>query len=279
MDEVTCKIDFNVNDSFAPVRVLIERVEAMFASAGSLPCHIDLTRCQYLGPDAVALLAAVIREAESEGRSLRVSLPETPAKLRAFCQFSGLEATVTRTPASDEPSETVVPLRQIISARFTDADPIIRLIHRQLDISDESEEYLRICVNEVVQNIEDHANSQIGGIMSARYLARAEEVRVAIVDRGLGIYATLKRRYPDTTEHNMLRRVLQGTYTALSRENNAGLGLCNLSSMIEHLRGEFVIVSDRAAVIGRADANRKFVSLGRRFLGTAVFFTLPMIVS
>jgi anti-sigma regulatory factor (Ser/Thr protein kinase)/ABC-type transporter Mla MlaB component len=276
MAEVTCKIDFNVNDSFAPVRVLIERVEAMLEIAGLQPCHIDLSRCQYLGPDAVALLAAVIDETRLQGRSLRVTLPEAPAKLRGFCRFSGLEAAIKGTSGSEEASQTVVPLRQILRARFTDAEPIIRLVHRQLDISEESEEYLRICVNEVVQNIEDHAESRIGGIMSARYLGRAREVRVAIVDRGLGIYATLKRRYPDTTEQNMLRRVLRGKFTALSRENNAGLGLCNLSSMIEHLRGQFVIVSDRAAVIGQADANRKFVALRRRFSGTAVFFTLPM---
>lgn len=278
MREATCKIDFNVNDSFAPVRVLIERVEAMLESAGSRGCHIDLTKCQYLGPDAVALLAAIIHEMRLQEQSLRVSLPEDPAKLRGFCRFSGLEALVKKAAASDEPSETVIPLRQIIRARFTDADPIIHLIHRHLDLSDESEEYLRVCVNEVVQNIEDHAESQIGGIMSARYLSRDREVRVAIVDRGVGIYATLKRRYPDTTEHNMLRRVLRGKYTALSRENNAGLGLCNLSSMIEYLRGQFVMVSDRAAVIGQADANRKFVALRRRFSGTAVFFTLPMTV-
>ena len=101
-------------------------------------------------------------------------------------------------------------------------------------------------------------------------------MRVAIVDRGVGIYTTLKRRYDDTTPGNSLRRVLKGRFTALSRPNNAGLGLCNLSAMIEHLNGSFVIISETSIAHGRGAAQRKFVTLARRFPGTAIFFVLPM---
>lgn len=194
MNEITYKIDFNVNDRLPPIRAFIERLHGVLDPTKPAHYHIDLTKCQYLGPDAVALLAAILFERRSLGQEVRVSLPEGPEKLRAFCTFSGLEALLEDIPQRSDPTDTVIPLRQILSAKWTDADPILNLVNRHLDTSDEVEEYLRICVNEVVQNIEDHAESPIGGVMSARYLTHDQQVRVAIVDRGVGIYTTLKRR-------------------------------------------------------------------------------------
>jgi anti-sigma regulatory factor (Ser/Thr protein kinase) len=275
MPEITCKIDFNVHDSLKPVRTLIDRLQAI-AEADPAEAHIDLSKSRYLGPDAIALLAAIIFDRRSRAQRTRVTLPTGPAKLQAFCRFSGFTALVRGEELPTEAEETVIPLRQITAARWMDADPIIRLVHRHLEISEDLEEYLRICVNEVVQNIEDHAESPIGGVMCARYFAGRRHVRVAIVDRGVGIYTTLKRRYPDTTPGNALRRVLQGRFTALSRPNNAGLGLCNLSAMIEHLGGSFEIVSETSIAHGKGRTHRDFIALARRFRGTAVFFILPM---
>lgn len=123
-----------------------------------------------------------------------------------------------------------MPLRQIVTARWSDPTPIIQLVNHYLAIAEEPEEYLRICVHEVIQNIENHAESPIGGVMCARYMSSAQQVRVAIVDRGIGICTTLKRQHADTTPENPLRRVLKGKVSAMSRPNNAGLGLCNLTS-------------------------------------------------
>lgn len=274
MSEITCKIDFNVNDELKPVKAFIDRVQRI-AEADSGDCHIDLLKCGYLGPDAIALLAAIILDKRSRHQRVRVTLPNGPAQLLGFCHFSGLTSLLAGHEIPTEAAETVVPLRQIITARWADADPIIRLVHDHLEISDELEEYLRICVNEVVQNIEDHAQSPIGGIMCARYFVGHQHVRIAIVDRGVGIYTTLKRRYHDTTPGNALRRVLKGRFTALSRPNNAGLGLCNLSAIIGNLNGSFVIISETSIAQGQA-GQRKFVTLARRFPGTAIFFVLPM---
>ena len=54
-----------------------------------------------------------------------------------------------------------------------------------------------------------------------------------------------------------------------------GLGLCNLSAIIENLKGSFVIISETSIAQGQA-GQRKFVTLARRFPGTAIFFVLPM---
>lgn len=174
---------------------------------------VDLTGCSYLGPDAAAALAAGILDAKLRNKSIDVRWPKGPKELRAFCDYSGLTDIANSEKYENHdfnPEHNVLRLRVLTTATFRDADPVIRLVKAHISISDDMEEYLRICVNEVIQNIQDHAKSGIGGVLSARFMTAQREVRIAIVDRGEGIHTTLKRRYPDTTELNALQRVMGG---------------------------------------------------------------------
>lgn len=113
--------------------------------------------------------------------------------------------------------------------------------------------------------------------MTARFMTKDREVRVAIVDRGLGICTTLKRRWPDTTAENVLSRVLlEGEYSARSRENNLGLGLSNLAGIIERRGGDLLVLSESSAAELRRGGKNWFGRLSSHFAGTAVFFTLPI---
>ena len=206
-------------------------------------------------------------------------LPGGPQELLGYCYWSGLTSLVSQggIAASEyKPQYNVLPLKEVRTATFRDADPLIELIRREVsDLSSDWEEYLRICVNEVIQNIQDHARSEVGGILAARFMSAGAEVRVAIVDRGEGIRTTLARRFPDTTIHNCLRRVLQGEYSALSRENNAGLGLNHLKLILTHLQGELYLVSGESSAHMARNGVLVYNQLGFPLVGTAVFFTVP----
>ncbi len=273
-----CKIDFNVNDDLSSVGAFLERLQHAFRREPIHQVQIDLERCQYLGPDAVACLAAVIAEQKHVGRRIRVQWPRGPRRLLEYCTYSGLRnllesGEVLAVPWN--PAHNVLPLQQFKKASFRDADPVIALIQRETSLSDDLQEYLRICVNEVVQNIQDHAASVVGGFLSARYMAGAQEVRVAIVDRGKGIRSTLSTRYADTDDSNCLRRVLEGQYTAQSRINNAGLGLSNLRAIVSQLNGRLAIVAERSSAQVVPRQPLRYNTMPFRFGGTAVFFTLP----
>jgi signal transduction histidine kinase len=102
------------------------------------------------------------------------------------------------------------------------------------------------------------------------------QVRVAIVDRGVGICTTLQRRHPDTTPDNALQRVLEGKYSAQSRPNNAGLGLSILRDMISYAKGDFVLISDVSGAHCKGSYGNEPFIVPRGFPGTAAFFTLPV---
>jgi hypothetical protein len=280
MTMIECCIDFNVDDRVNSIKQLLKHLSPIADSNDPNERIINLKRCQYLGPDAVALLGAVILDSREQGAKLQIVPPDSPSELRNFFRLSGLETLAKGVQFDEElwlgQTRPVLPLRQVRSASFHDADPIIHMLQQYGRFKEEFEEYLRICVNEVIQNIKDHANSRIGGLMTARFMEKTREVRVAIVDRGVGICTTLSRRWPDTNAQNVMPRVLEGSYSARSRKNNLGLGISNLAAIIKQLGGVLFILSERSAAEVLRDGGRRFSGLPVAFQGTGVFFTLSV---
>lgn len=273
-------IDFSVNDRVRSVKKLVQLLAQVEKLSPGTFLQIDLRKCQYLGPDAAAVLAAVIHDAKSNGVSTSVLSPVGPPELCAFFHRSGLaelaEADDSLQVESNEAIRPVLAVTQIRRASFNDADPIIALVSKHGTLDPEAEEYLRICINEVVQNVQDHAKSSVGAMMTGRFMAKANEIRVAIVDRGLGMCTTLRTRYPDTTPENVMQRVLEGRYSARSRENNMGLGLSNLAAIITRLEGDLFILSENSMAELRKGDERSFSMVTPGFRGTGVFFTLAV---
>lgn len=258
---------------------LIKRICPAIGSASSSQLVLDLEKCQYLGPDGAAIIAAIVLDKRREGHIVRINAPNGPPPLRAFFRNSRLEALANEEalgqmdPTQDD--KPVLPLRQFESARFQDADPIIKMLHQYGAPESDFSEYLRTCVNEITQNIQDHAESSVGDLMTARFIR--PEVRVAIVDGGVGIFTTLARHWPDMTRDNVLPRVLlEEGYSARSRENNLGLGLNNLATIIRRMNGELFLLSGTSAAELMRNGKNWFGRLPTEFRGTGVFFTLPV---
>lgn len=276
---VRCEIDFNINDAPPSVLAFLRRIRGIFDPATS-EWQLDFSKCQYLGPDAISIVVAAVLQAREAGVKNEVMLPQGVPALEAFCEFSGLNHLITGSPVpkGDHPDCVTIPIRVQEKASFNDPDPIIRLITRFVPLSAEAEEFLRICVNEVVQNVEDHARSPIGCVTCARFMKKVREVRVAIVDRGRGIGTTLRERYPDVHgAGEALGRVLQGGYSAKSRKNNMGLGISNLANIVvQQMHGELFIVSEDGFADGKFGRQTFSRSLDMRFPGTGVFFSVPV---
>lgn len=173
-----------------------------------------------------------------------------------------------------------VPLLQFAQAHFLASDPIIFLVRRHVGLLREDEDYLRYCVNEVIQNVEDHSRSPIGAVLCARFLQGPRQVRVAVTDRGVGIASTLRKRYPDVTNAAIaLQRVIAGNYSARSRENNAGLGISFLWNAVKSLGGTIFILSDDAIAQMQADGQPNIIIRPQQWPGTGVFFSIPVRMS
>jgi hypothetical protein len=271
-------IDFAVDDDMRAVVPFLERLGPLLGQPTAQPWTIDLRNCSYLGPDAAVVLMALLVQARMEGREWRILLPEGPPALVGFCRFSGLtwEATGRDPPDPDHPRNETLRLTRFMRASWNLQDPLIRLVQKHIPLSTDAEDHLRTCLGEVLQNIEDHSVSPIGGVLCARYLKEHRQVRIAVVDRGLGIRATLLPRYPHLmTDREALASVVKGGMTARTKARNAGRGLSNIATFAVARGGDLAIVSGHGLL-------RTYPGLAQPvaedraydFQGTAVFFTL-----
>lgn len=257
--------------------VRLRPVTDAFETGVALPI-INAVKCRYLGPDAAALLASLACRASHEKRQLTVHLPQEPAQLTSFCEFVGLRHLLSGgdPPDPQHPLNETLPLTQTRGSPGLWTQPLVSLVKRHVEVGEEQEEYLRIGLQEVLQNVEDHARSQIGAMMCARYFDGLKQVRVAIVDAGDGVLRALRRTHPEIHDtKTALEKVLQGGFSSKSRDTNMGLGISNLALFVRLLEGSLVIVSGDAIAETRADRPvRVQTRPGMQLRGTGVFFSM-----
>ncbi|MBX9735839.1 MAG: hypothetical protein K2X32_02845 [Phycisphaerales bacterium] len=276
----TIAIRWNIDDSPADVIRFAEALQPVYATAVGASWEIDFSECQYLGPDAAALIYAAYLRASSQGQRVEVKLPTAPRALLAFCQFSGLEHYLKKgkRPDGHHPDCETVPLSQFFGEPISVGQPVVRLVSRHMpDLSIDLSDYLSTCITEVVQNMLDHSESNVGGVRCARYFVKRHEVRVALVDHGIGIGERTRRgRQIDWDDVSCLGRVLQGEFSARTKTHNAGIGLNTLWNVVRNHGGSLLILSGTAVsqMYGTMNEPRTARFQGGRFPGTAVFFSL-----
>jgi hypothetical protein len=279
--EISCALAYDVGVVPYSVHRLLEWLGPLLIDAPCTDAHIDITRASAssFGPMAVTILWSTALENLRRGCKTRFSFPPSPSEISTFIQVSGLNHRIAGGPEPDQSIGEVVPLRQLHQASWNVPTPIIDLARRFVSLDSDTEDFLRICVNEVVQNVEDHACSAIGVIQSARFRdspGGGQVVEVALVDRGIGIRASLETRYPEIqSSADAISRVLAGGVSARSRQNNMGVGVSNLHDILLQLGGELIIVSGDT-VAYRAPGKALDLPLTFSFAGTGVFFTIPV---
>jgi anti-sigma regulatory factor (Ser/Thr protein kinase) len=270
-------IDFTVDDTFRSIHAMLARLADPQHAYVSDDVLVDLSRCKFLGPSAVVTLAGLRRLAVAGGRTMRI-VPPTLSPLINYCRYSGLLAEFGEGPAPDRhpPGENVTIPLEVFSDRL-DLEQIRRVVllaKQQMSLSSTAEDDLKIVLAELVQNVLDHSLSPVGGIISARAYSKDREVRFSVADMGVGIRASLSRRYAVTSDAAAIRKALQERVTGRSSQRNLGLGLSNLHAIVRSSRGQMVIYS-RNGYLG-FDGGRDRVGLAKvPFPGTIVYVRLP----
>jgi len=279
MDFVVAAPAFPIDDRYDTVVELCESLDRIWNAPAGAAWELNLQNCGYLGPDAAALVYATYLNARISGRPGTVRLPDKPAALDAFNHFSGLKHLLHggKRPNRDHPDCQTVPLNHFYQAVGNQADPILTLVRRHTTLSKDAEFYLGSSFAEVVQNIEDHAGSPIGGVSCARYFSGSNQVRVAVVDMGDGIANTLSRKLGRIDAVEALRLVVRGRVTSQSTERNQGLGISNLAGAVANTGGELMILSGLgAAQVSSKAREGEYTVLPIRFPGTGVFFKMNL---
>ncbi len=254
----TVRLDFVLDDTPKSMKALLRRLGGIWQAKEDV--RIDLSDCQYLGPDAVVVLASLVRLLEQ--KNLRAELlPPRDLKNLAFCHFSGLLGLVGIGAEPQEHVENVtVPLRAFTCYDQGAIDQVVALVNRFVTMSKDTESALTAGMSELIMNILDHAQSPVGGLIAARAFRGVEEVRFAIADLGRSIPGTMRSQFGELKDDVVaMKAAFGGQRSTKSRPGNLGLGLRTLDEMVGTNRGKLYVMS-RGALASRVPDKELAVS-------------------
>ena len=110
---------------------------------------------------------------------------------------------------------------------------------------------LDYCLEEMLRNVDDHADSPVNALLQAQYYENRHEVVMAIADTGSGILRSLQQRHQTLdTDFDAVKAAMQPGVSGRNTKKgtNAGLGLTVSSRLVTRIGGTFQLVTGSAAM-------------------------------
>jgi anti-sigma regulatory factor (Ser/Thr protein kinase) len=125
---------------------------------------------------------------------------------------------------------------------------------------------IKYIVSELVRNVLEHSNSEIGAIVCAQYFKKTNRISIGVADRGVGIRETISNSYPGRTDKEALELALRPGITGTTNkiggtEYNAGAGLFFTKSMAKISRDSFLLYSGSSFFKLYKTPNSEYVNL------------------
>jgi anti-sigma regulatory factor (Ser/Thr protein kinase) len=273
-------IDFNVDDTQPSLYALLART---FGKGSERPVfnediEIDLTTCGFLGPMAVVTICGLRKLASSQGFLVTIRPPKL-RRLAAYCEYSGLLAEFQLgPPPSPHPESMTSPVAFFnVGTKHSTMERVVHLAQTELSLSQGEEHDLALALAELQQNVIDHSDSFVGGIVSARAYKNEREIRFAVADMGIGIRERLSRNQadPKMDDADAIQLALKEHVSSRSSAHNMGLGLSHLHRIVQVTRGRLVIYSGRGFLTHENGRDRTALAEAA-YPGTVVFVRLPI---
>jgi anti-sigma regulatory factor (Ser/Thr protein kinase) len=211
-------------------------------------------------PVVLAMVAALGLSCRPE----HIACEEIEARSRHYLKrmnlFDLLHIPSDITIVEHESAGRFIPLTQItnsetLSTFMTDMIPL-------LHVSPEHAKSIRYVMSELVRNVFEHSNSDIGAILCAQYYKKTNRISIGIVDRGMGIQRSIAESYQVNSDAEALQLALTPGITGTTRQiggtdYNAGAGLFFIKSIAKANKDFFVLYSgDTLYKLLKTPANR-----------------------
>lgn len=100
-------------------------------------------------------------------------------------------------------------------------------LSRRLGVSIPSLVNIKMCFGEIFNNINDHAQQNIGCVFAQHY-PKINEIKIAVSDFGVGIPDNIRRISPGLKDHEALLKAIEDGFTSKTSPRNLGAGLHTL---------------------------------------------------
>lgn len=258
-----------LSDSYQAVGIWRELV-----SADSV--ELDLGNCQRWDAAMVAMLSLGFAKRRSLKLPVaKVSLPRDTEVVAFLDELEFRRFLEGRGSAQDAgPQRGTLALRHLTSLdRFFVEEAGDLIAERVPGTSVDVAHLVQLCLNELLQNVFEHAASLVGCVVAVRWHAAGGNARISVVDAGIGIPAALRRVQErglqrGSDEEAIIAAVTSRGVSSRRTGRFGGLGLKTLHELATERGGQVTVLSHAAKVAFRKDRVQPVRS--PHFLGTLV---------
>lgn len=235
-------IDFKYIESLIDVLKVLEEV---FFTEGEFCIEINIPAAKMIYPEYLIVIVGAIRFLRYKGIkcSIKVNNPgnNTYVSRINFYKELGLDIPeyFKRHDSTGRFIE-ITPFNKDNSVQVT--NDIMKIIKENFNIDKNLIGCLNYCLFEMIDNVQNHAESPIDGYTVAQYYPNLQELRIVILDTGIGIYRSLTKseKYKDLSPEKAL---LYCTEKGVTRGYGCGNGLYDVRRIICDNDGELKIFS------------------------------------
>jgi anti-sigma regulatory factor (Ser/Thr protein kinase) len=224
-------------------------LSTLFDDEGEPKCgriEFDFAPLDFIDPVGVVVLSNIIEYIHKEGGSVKFS--KSPARTHAigFLDDSGFFERYEgkRLFKTSHVRQTTMPLRLVHSGQWQSylRGTLMPWIGGHVGMQAESLDGLRVSIEEVLHNIEDHSKVKIGCTF-AQFFPNKKRIQLAIADFGEGIPRVVASREQGLSNAAAIRRACDEGFTTRSNVRNRGAGLPTLLRYVTMNNGGQVMIA------------------------------------
>lgn len=225
-------------------------------AASERDCVLDFSHCDSAWPDGTVPLAAAIDAWRARGFRFALRLPGHPAMASYVVRTNLAHFVEPGTyPLHTAHVQRHVPIRRFetLEEQVAVVNELIEVFLRTMALPRDVLQGLEWSINEVMDNVLNHAQAPRGGFVQAT--TTEDRVSFAVADCGIGILASLREGYPKLSSDS--DAIGEAIKVGVTRNPQAGQGngLAGTLSIATQTGGSLSIMSGRGMLNVYSDAH------------------------
>jgi len=229
----------------------------------------DLSRAEFITPFGVTVIAGTITSCIELGKNVLYRRSEK-ADVESWLSSISFSRLFQVDALSQAARESSIELRQLKRLNPIYVDDLVSLLDHNMNLSPGVRDSIKLSLQELLTNVFDHSNSDIGCFVCAQYTPRSQLIRLSVMDVGIGILHSLRKvkQYSGlTNSHEAITLAVEEGVS--SRKGKAGLGLSHIRRFARVNQGTLTVISGN----GKVNFYSKSIEprpMPSKFQGTAI---------
>ena len=207
--------------------------------------HFDFTDLRFVRPEGVVVLSNTIEHFKQANVKVFFKAHNLNTEANRYLDDSGFFTQYLNKKVFPTSScrSTTMPLKLFQADAYVPYlyNGLMPWISNEVNLSKDTLETIKTCLEEVFHNIEYHSGIKTGCTLS-QHFPQQNRICIAISDFGIGIPTRVRTKLPEMTDAGAIREACKEGFTTKSNVVNRGAGLPNLIRYVAQRNSGTVLI-------------------------------------